>query len=85
MIPNFLSVLSLTVSETFFSEKMAKLPFLANFKNYKIFKVYGALTFYDPCDPKFSFVLLYLIPFLRKYFFSKKMAKVAFGANLEEN
>ena len=50
VIPNF--ALSLTVSEiTTFLEKMAKLTNLANLAKKKL--KYGALTYYNPCDPKF--------------------------------
>ena len=61
--------ISLTVSKiTTYFEKMAKLAILAILsKFWKMIKFtkYGALTYDNPCDPKFLSISLYLLPFQR--------------------
>ena len=67
-------VLSLTASEiSTFCKKMAKQVI---FQNFGKFSNFCHLIYYDACDPKFSSVLLYLLPcdpsFQDKHFFAQK-------------
>ena len=60
---------------------MAKSAIFANFAIFfKIIKFSkcGALTYYDPCNPKSAHVLLYVLPIPRKHF-HVKMPESEFG------